>query len=125
MTIIASDIQEKISGCLLGGAIGDAPGAPVEFDSLSRIRQEFGEAGINDFHAAYGKVGAITDDTQMSLFTAEGILRGRVRQVERGIGGAELMIVGDAYLRWLQTQTGEYTENSFTAGDGWLIRQQA
>jgi hypothetical protein len=35
------------------------------------------------------------------------------------------MIVGDAYLRWLQTQTGEYTENSFTAGDGWLIRQEA
>lgn len=124
MTIVSFDKQEKISGCLLGGAIGDALGAPVEFLRLSEIRRKFGEAGITDFHAAYGKAGAITDDTQMLLFTAEGMLRGWVRQIERGIGGAEVEIVGNAYLRWLKTQTHEYSDNAFMPDDGWLIQQQ-
>ena len=28
--------RERVLGCLLGGAIGDALGAPIEFDDLSR-----------------------------------------------------------------------------------------
>jgi hypothetical protein len=72
------------SACLLGGAVGDALGAPVEFLSLAQIRSHFGSAGIRDFAEAYGRVGAITDDTQMTLFTAEGLLRATVRGHERG-----------------------------------------
>src|SRR5688572_2546199 len=60
--------EERFLGCLLGAAVGDALGAPVEFLSLVDIRGRFGQAGIRDYHPAYGKVGAITDDTQMSLF---------------------------------------------------------
>src|SRR5262249_51568757 len=67
-------------GCLLGGAVGDALGAPVEFDSIQRIRSEYGPEGIKDYDAAYGRRGAITDDTQMTLFTAEGLLRTIARQ---------------------------------------------
>ena len=66
---------ERIKGCLLGGAVGDALGAPVEFLEWSAIRATFGAKGIVDFAPAYGRVGAITDDTQMMLFTAEGLLR--------------------------------------------------
>ncbi len=62
----------SVLGCLLGGAVGDALGAPVEFLSWPSIRRQFGEAGIRNFVPAYGQLGAITDDTQMMLFTAEG-----------------------------------------------------
>ena len=67
--------RERFLGCLLAGAAGDALGAPVEFDSLARIREKYGPQGIRDFAPAYGKLGAITDDTQMTLFTAEAMIR--------------------------------------------------
>lgn len=38
--------QDKIRGSLLGGAIGDALGYPVEFMSYSQIKSKFGENGI-------------------------------------------------------------------------------
>jgi hypothetical protein len=44
----------RIHGCLIGGAIGDALGAPVEFDSVERIRERFGPAGVTDLASAYG-----------------------------------------------------------------------
>ncbi len=50
-------------GCLLGGAVGDALGAPIEFLSIDAIRDKYGKEGIKDFSPAYGRVGAITDDT--------------------------------------------------------------
>ncbi len=40
---------DAILGCLLGGAVGDALGAPVEFLAWAQIRQQFGECGIVDF----------------------------------------------------------------------------
>lgn len=66
---------DHYEGCLLGGAVGDALGAPVEFMSLDAILRKFGPSGITEYFPAFGKTGAITDDTQMTLFTAEGMLR--------------------------------------------------
>ncbi len=97
------EIAERAEACLLGGAIGDALGAAVEFLSLDEIRARFGAAGVTDFVEAYGRVGAITDDTQMTLFTAEGVVQAYVRYVERGICHPPSM-VHLAYLRWLFTQ---------------------
>ncbi len=94
---------EHFAGCLLGGAVGDALGAPVEFMSLGQIRSRFGPNGVSDFAEAYGRLGAVTDDTQMTLFTAEGLLRGRDRQQETG-GASVAEAVHRAYLRWLTTQ---------------------
>jgi len=116
--------EEKFAGCLLGGAIGDALGAPIEFLSLDRIREQFGEKGVTDFHPVYGKLGAITDDTQMTLFTAEGVLRGLVRARARGIGSAQVAIVHGSYLRWLKTQVSDYDPER-ALGDGWLIGHEA
>ena len=93
----------QVRGCLLGGAVGDALGAAVEFLSWPGIRQRFGACGIEEPAPAYGRVGAITDDTQMTLFTAEGVLRGVARWNERGIGGP-VSTMPHAYLRWLYTQ---------------------
>jgi len=109
---------EAILGCLLGGAVGDALGAPVEFLTWTQIRQQFGEGGIVDFVPVYGQLGAITDDTQMMLFTAEGLLRATVRGVTRGICHP-LSIIHHSLLRWLLTQ-GERAVID-VADDSWLF----
>ena len=96
-------------GCLLGGAVGDALGAAIEFDSIQAIRQKFGEQGLTDYAPAYGRIGAITDDTQMTLFTAEGLLRAATRGNHKGICHPPTIIY-HAYLRWLETQ-GEKINN--------------
>ncbi|SDJ29557.1 ADP-ribosylglycohydrolase [Frankineae bacterium MT45] len=66
----------RIRGCLLGGAVGDALGAGIEFQSIDQIRQRYGRLGVTGFTAAYGQPNAITDDTQLTLFTVEALLGG-------------------------------------------------
>ncbi|MGL4418322.1 MAG: ADP-ribosylglycohydrolase family protein, partial [Plesiomonas shigelloides] len=100
----AEHTRLKFLGCLLGGAIGDALGAPVEFMKRSTILSQFGPDGITTYAPAFGGLGRITDDTQMTLFTAEGLLRGWVRSCLRGISADLPAITAHAYLRWLQTQ---------------------
>jgi ADP-ribosylglycohydrolase len=119
-----NQIQERFLGCLLGGAVGDALGAPVEFLQRSEILQRFGPAGISRYEPAYGGLGAITDDTQMTLFTAEGLIRGWVRGCFKGITNYS-GVTANAYLRWLRTQ-GERPacRADFNADEsGWLFRQ--
>jgi ADP-ribosyl-[dinitrogen reductase] hydrolase len=106
-------------GCLLGGAVGDALGAPVEFLSLAAIRVRYGAHGILEPTEAYGRVGAITDDTQMTLFTAEGLLRAACRARHKGICSVP-GVVHYAYLRWLYTQGGKWDPVNGKL-DGWLV----
>jgi ADP-ribosylglycohydrolase len=108
-------------GCLLGGAIGDALGAPVEFMKLAEIHQRFGPAGVTDLVAGDWAAGSITDDTQMTLFTAEAMIRGLHRFNERGIASAA-GVARRAYLRWLHTQGESVTEDVL---DGWLVKKSA
>jgi ADP-ribosylglycohydrolase len=92
-----------VRGSLLGGAVGDALGAPIEFASLAEIRERHGPGGLADLAEAYGRPGSITDDTQMTLFTAEGlVLAARAGALARR--GETLRHVHRAYLRWLRTQ---------------------
>jgi ADP-ribosyl-[dinitrogen reductase] hydrolase len=93
--------QSRIRGCLLGGAVGDALGAPIEFMDIHEIRRRYGSAGVTRFETAYGRSGAITDDTQMTLFTAEGLILTTVRSDYQT---APITAVYHAYLRWLYTQ---------------------
>ena len=110
--------NQRFRGCLLAGAIGDALGAPVEFMSRNAIHAHFGAGGITDLAQAYGRVGAITDDTQMTLFTAEGLLRAFVRHASRGITTYP-GVVASAYLRWLRSQDED--RDVVEEADGWLI----
>jgi ADP-ribosyl-[dinitrogen reductase] hydrolase len=105
---------EHFEGCLLGGAVGDALGAPVEFMTLEEIIAHFGPGGIDTFVPAYGKLGAITDDTQMTLFTAEGLILSRTRQTEGPVSDQVLLSVYHAYLRWLSTQFPGAADNMVT-----------
>jgi len=97
--------KDRYRGCLIGLAVGDALGAPVEFLSLSEIKRRYGEHGISDFSEMGGfDPGSYTDDTQLSLATAVGCIRAQQRFQDSGIfQPAE--IVYHRYLDWLKTQT--------------------
>ena len=119
----ATATPAQYRGCLLGGAIGDALGAPIEFDSLAKITQRFGPAGLRNLESAYGRIGAITDDTQMTLFTAEGILRAKHRKADKGFVDVP-EVLRRAYWRWLSTQ-GVAAPKSISDGfPGWLVCQK-
>ena len=45
---------DRFRGCLLGGAVGDALGAPVEFMTLAQIRERFGAEGITGLAEGLG-----------------------------------------------------------------------
>lgn len=114
-------------GCIIGGALGDALGYPIEFSNIQMIKNEFGENGIKspEIHPYTGS-SIITDDTQMTLFTIEGLIRSYTRSNTKGISHVPSVIY-HAYLRWLYTQ-GFFVnrfESSPEEFDGWLIKNQA
>ena len=94
----------KIRGCLLGGAAGDALGYPVEFMTEPEIMQKFGNQGIISYVLTDG-VAKISDDTQMTLFTANGLLYASTRWFLRGISGPYPDYAAMAYRNWYRTQT--------------------
>lgn len=63
---------DRAMGCMLGGAAGDALGAPVEFLDRAEIEKRYGKDGIMNYELTLGKA-RITDDTQLSMFTALGL----------------------------------------------------
>ncbi len=97
-------------GCLLGGAIGDALGYRVEFQSLTAIRAKFGRGGIR--LAVAGGPLEVSDDTQMSMFTLEG----QVRAAREGI--PLLDAIRAAYLEWYRTQRKEWNAPDPTPATG-------
>lgn len=99
--------RDKIRGCLLGGAAGDALGYPVEFLSWPGIQARYGARGIQEYEPDMETGFAlISDDTQMTLFTANGILLRETRGMLRGIAGPPSGYVREMYKDWLLTQTG-------------------
>lgn len=100
-------------GCMLGGAAGDALGAPVEFLSRAEIEKRYGKDGILNYELTLGKA-RITDDTQLSMFTAAGLLKAIARMGAYGLDndGKNCVsflqsyrdIVRVAYFDWLITQ---------------------
>lgn len=86
---------EKIQGGLLGVAIGDALGAPVEFMTAEEIEEIYGQVetmiggGWLDLAP-----GAVTDDTMMTLCVARGILANPEKPVET---------IGEEFVQWYKT----------------------
>ena len=103
--MICKEVSDRIRGCLLGGAAGDALGYPVEFLWIDDIRKRYGPCGIQryDFDGRTGKA-LISDDTQMTLFTAEGILSGLTQNRLNGTSIPLRKYVESAYADWLSTQ---------------------
>lgn len=95
-------LRNKILACLLGGAMGDALGWPVEFISWNAIRAKYGPSGIGELVLRDGQA-EITDDTQMTLFTAEAMLLGYQKGLET-LPGHIAEDIYQGYLCWLKTQ---------------------
>ena len=104
----------KIKGCLIGGAIGDALGYPVEFLSDGFIFSKFGEKGITEYQLNKDGVAIFSDDTQMTLFTADGLLTALDR-VKVCMDDLLIDYVYQGYLNWLYTQEGDvsYLKDSY------------
>lgn len=121
--------RARVRGCLLGGAIGDALGYPIEFDSLDRIRAAHGPRGVTGLVPdGDGVVGRVSDDTQMTLFTVEGLQQAHARERLKGIGGGWPRLVRWAYGRWLDTQTqpGPAADvHGGLAAQSWLYARRA
>jgi ADP-ribosyl-[dinitrogen reductase] hydrolase len=67
--------SDQIAGCLVGLAVGDALGAPLEFLSRHQVRKSYPE-GLGDMiDSRLWKKGEHTDDTQMALLIAESLLQ--------------------------------------------------
>jgi len=118
--------RDRVIGSMLAGAVGDALGAPVEFLPIGDIRRSFGAAGIVDFAATPGR---ITDETQLTLFTMEGLIRAHVAGRLDNDPDPVVRAVQHAYQRWLHTQGVPWEQaGGVFAGDrrpdGWLVGQQ-
>ena len=117
----------RVSGAMLGGAVGGALGAPIAHLSLADIRRRFGREGLKDYVEAYGRLGASTADTQLTLFVAEGLVRAYVRACLKGICAPEA-VVQNALLRWCHAQQVKLSAEVATHDnwpDGWLIGVRA
>lgn len=107
-------LQNKIRGSITGGAVGDALGYPVEFVySFNDICARYGKEGITEFDMSYPwleseeKKALFSDDTQMTLYTAEGLL-----EAERN-GKPIAPTVCNAYLAWYAHQAGRKVKISY------------
>lgn len=103
-------LQDKCRGCLVGGAIGDALGYPVEFVySFEEIRRKYGDDGITEYDMCYPWLeegirhykALFSDDTQMTLYTAEGLLEAE------DSGKQILPAIANAYIVWFGGQVGK------------------
>ncbi len=102
--------------CLKGGAIGDALGWPVEFKRIQRIKKAFGEKGIQDLVISASGKAEITDDTQMTMFTADGIIKA-IRKTFDLNKVPDMNTVFNSYKLWLNTQN-YFPKIQF--GKGWI-----
>ena len=113
-------LQDRIRGSFIGGAAGDALGYPVEFfKDFREIQKKYGENGITKLTTPwaingekYGKA-LISDDTQMTLFTANGILNAKRQRIGMKYG------ICLAYIEWYLTQIGKWS-NRYK--DCWIAR---
>ena len=106
-------VRDRIRGSLIGGAIGDALGYPVEFIyTFGGIQRRYGSKGITRLDTRQwwleeengaGKA-VVSDDTQMTLFTACGLLNAKASNTP------VLPSIGEAYIEWLFTQSGQKKE---------------
>ena len=96
---------DKVKGCIVGGAVGDALGYPVEFMDYQSILSGFGPMGITRYQLHDG-IALFSDDTQMTLFTATGLLaaESELNLLRTGDAGSWCRHVASHYIDWYRTQ---------------------
>lgn len=104
-------ITDRAAGCLVAGGCGDALGYAVEFDSYQSICAKYGNHGIQNYDLTRTADGVecaiVSDDTQMTLYTAEGL-------IEAELSGAEILpTICQAYLAWYGGQMGRKIKGGY------------
>ena len=96
-------LKDRFIGCILGGAIGDAMGYAVEGLAPLELEQFFEDGKITEpyINEQTGKM-LISDDTQMTLFTMDGMMWAYIRCTSRGIGSYEGSGVWQSIISWRQ-----------------------
>jgi ADP-ribosylglycohydrolase len=115
------DFRSRVRGCLLGAAVGDALGAPVADLGYEAVRAAHGPKGLLDFFPAHGRRGAVTDETQLTLFTVDGLIRAQVRR-DTGAWHPPSDIHA-AHRRWYATQR-DWGPDERREDTGWLAREE-
>ena len=111
---------DKYLGCLLGGAAGDALGYPIEFWTENDIRQEYGTRGITAFDLTNGEA-VVSDDTQMTAFTANSVLISAVCGGTPARAGERFRSdLSAAYREWYLTQTGGQPGRAYRS---WIMQE--
>ena len=131
-TLLIVTLFDRLHGCLLGGAIGDALGLPFERLAPQRARQIYGAQAKGLEMQLLPQRGMLSDDTEHALFTARAllesrgdaqkfgrVLRGELRAwtfyLPPGVGRATL-------LAGLKAWTFTHKTGVFSAGNGPAMR---
>lgn len=95
------ETMDRFMGAMTGSAVGDALGFLIEFMTMKNIQKKYGPYGLRTVLKleSNGKKGIISDDTQLALFTADGLLWAQ--------DGQEPLMAGihRSLMRWYYTQT--------------------
>lgn len=95
MTVSLS-LQDRYRGCLLGLAVGDALGAPLEFRDRSEIERDYGRLREMIGGGWLNTVpGEYTDDTQMTLGIARSVAE---------LGRIDPADIARHFVAWYQTK---------------------
>ena len=106
-------ILDKIRGSLVAGGVGDALGYPVEFRQYRDIAEDFGSGGITNYVLSRTeKKALVSDDTQMTLFTAAGLLNCFTRNKIENRNDTPEKDIYKCYLDWLAGQNGRRRKNN-------------
>lgn len=116
-----ADFASRVQGTLMAGALGDAFGYLVEFDSLAEIRAKYGTSLLVDLSQS-GTPPHFSDDTQMTLYTLDGLLD-VLEWANDGIGADINACQWLAYLRWLKTQGIATAEHAPEQSPRWIDAQ--
>lgn len=116
---------DKYRGCLLGGAAGDALGYAIEFDREEAIAARYGSHGIRDYQLDERGLAPFSDDTQMTLYTANSLLCSLAALSAQASGGAPALAsptlpspaalaayapaqMAQFYVEWMYTQVSPF-----------------
>lgn len=102
-------------GCLKGGAIGDALGWPIEFKHIEQIKNYFGKDGIQDLVITRTGKAEITDDTQMTMYTADGLIKSALKKLNLD-EMPDMKTVFNSYKLWFDAQMGKVQKQN----RGWI-----
>lgn len=121
---IPQDYSGTITAILAAGAIGDAWGGVVEFDSVATIHSRFGDQGLSSSEQLLQQHPnglSITDDTQMTLFVLDGLLEW-IEWANQGYPSDPTACVWLSLLRWWQTQNdGALPDGAPPVPSRWLV----